>query len=61
MTLLKPQPPEETLGLERIGNTDSFDCVSAGGEFLAVVHRTLSSKDLPVFRDGNWYWTEERE
>lgn len=61
MREIDPQPPIETAEVRRVGCTDSFDCLSSAGEFLAVVHRPLGGSEVPVCVNGRWVWCEERE
>lgn len=61
---MKPQPPDGTEKVQRIGSTDSFDCLGFGTDatnyvMLAVVHRPIGSTVRPVCKDGVWYWSNK--
>ena len=63
---MKPQPPEETIKVQHIAGTDSFDCLGFGKippsyETLATVHRPIGSTIQPIWMTGKWYWKTRKE
>jgi len=53
---IRPQPPKETFRIEQIENTDSFDCYSETGEFLACINSRIPDIIAVKNTDGKWYW-----